>query len=346
MSSATPLFFLLKGDHPTLPRAEVEAIMEAEGFRYTLRQGAPQVFRCLAAAGSSSAVAGRAYYARLCAEESCSSDDSSEAILFAIREVDFRMQLKPGERFRVSLRRVRGSAPEADLRRLRERIVNIIRSQTGAGLSLHGPDVRFLGILSGGGFYFGRVLGEVEKRLGGRRARRRPFFHPSTLQPKLAGCMVNLTRIRPPEPLLDPFCGAGALLMEALALGCRPVGMDLSPVMVEGSGRNLEHLSAGAYDLMVGDARRLPIREVGAVASDPPYGRAASTRGAEIGGLYQAFFNGVADLISARGFLCVAAPRSLCISSLAEEEGFRRVESHLVPVHGSLTREVAVFRRG
>lgn len=310
-----------------------------------MRKRSPQVLHCLAAAGSGSAVVRRAYYTRLCAEESCSSDDSPVDILSSIREVNFEMHLKPGERFRVSLRRVRGSSPEADLRSLREHIVNIIRRQTRAELSLHGPGVRYAGILSGGGFYFGRVMGEEKKRLERRRARRRPFFHPSTLQPKLAGCMVNLTRVRPPEAILDPFCGAGALLMEALALGCRPLGMDLSTVMVEGSGKNLEHLSEGFYDLMVGDARRLPIREVGAVVSDPPYGRAASTHGTDIKGLYKAFFNGVADLISARGFICVAAPKSLCVSGLAEEEGFRRVESHLAPVHGSLIREVAVFRR-
>ena len=346
MSSDARLFFLLKGDHPTLPAAEVEAIMEAEGFRYALRRGAPQVLRCRAALGSSAAVARRAYYTRMCAEELSVSGDSPSAVLSAMRGVDFRRQLKPGERFSVSLRRVRRSASDVDLHGLRDRIARLIRNQTRSELDLDRPDVKFLGLFSGGSFYFGRVLVEVEKRLEERRARRRPFFHPSTLQPKLAGCMVNLTRVRPPEPLLDPFCGAGALLMEAGALGCRPVGMDLSPVMVEGSRRNLTHFGLGPHDLMVGDARRLPLREIGAVATDPPYGRISSTRGADVESLYHAFFDGVADLLSPGGCLCVSAPRALRVSDLARGAGFKHVESHLIPVHGSLTREVAVFRRG
>lgn len=346
MSSDPNLFFLLKGDHPTLPAAEVEAILGAEEIRYNPSPGAPQVLRCRAAPGSGAALARRAYYTRLCAEELSASDGGSEAALSAVGEVDFSRVLKPCERFRVSLRRVRRSAPDVELHGFRDRIVKLIKNRAGADLDLGRPDVKFLGLFSGGGFYFGRVLFEVERRLGERRASRRPFFHPSTLQPKLAGCMVNLTRVRPPEPLLDPFCGAGALLVEAGALGCRPLGMDLSPAMVEGSRENLTHFDSGPYDLTVGDARRLPLRGVGAVATDPPYGRAASTRGSDVEGLYHGFLNGVAEILSPGGHLCVAAPRSLRVPDLARGAGFKHVESHLIPVHGSLTREVAVFRRG
>jgi len=339
------LFFLLKGDHPTLPAAEVEAIMEAEGFPYAPRQGAPQVYRCRAVPLSAAAVARRAYYTRLYAEELTVSSDEPSSILSALAEIDFGGFLGPGERFRVSLRRLRGSAPDVDLAGLRGRIIRLIRSRTKAVLDLERGDVRFVGLLSGGGFYFGRVLAEVERRLEGRRASRRPFFHPSTLQPKLAGCMVNLTRVRPPGRLLDPFCGAGALLIEAGVIGCRPVGLDLSPAMVEGSRRNLAHFGVAPCDLVVGDARRLPLREFDAVATDPPYGRIASTRGVDVEDLYRAFLGGAADLLRPGRYLCVAAPRALRVGEMARGTGFKHVESHLIPIHGSLTREVAVFRR-
>lgn len=339
------LFFLLKGDHPTLPTAEVKAIMEAEGVPYALKSGAPQLLRCQTAVKSCAAVARRGYYARLCAEELSVSGDEPVAVLSSLRGVDFSRYLKPGERFRVSMRRVQRSALDVDLRGLRYNIIRLIQNQTRAKLDLERGDIRFMGLLSGGSFYFGRVLAEVERGLKERKASRRPFFHPSTLQPKLAGCMVNLTRVRPPELLLDPFCGAGAILIEAGVLGCRPEGMDLSSLMVEGSRRNLDHFGVGPHDLVVGDARRLPLRKVGAVATDPPYGRIASTRGADVMDLYRAFLGEVSDLLSGRGYLCLAAPQALRVSELAEGAGFKHFESHLIPVHGSLTREVAVFRR-
>lgn len=345
MPSDTSLFFLLKGDHPTLLKAELEAIMEAERIPYTPRPGAPQISRCRAPLESAAAVTRRAYYTRLCAEELTASIDEPRAVLSALREIDFGSRLGQGERFGVRLRRIQGSAPDVDLHGLRGGIIRLIRNRTGAELDLEGPDVRFVGLLSGGRFYFGRVLAEVGDGLGERRASRRPFFHPSTLQPKLAGCMVNLTRVRPPEPLLDPFCGAGALLIEAGLLGCHPVGVDLSPRMVEGAGRNLSHFGVASH-LIVGDARRLPLTQFGAVATDPPYGRIASTRGADVEDLYLEFMDRVADLLASQGYLCLAAPRTLRVPELAEEPGFKHVESHLIPIHDRLTREVAVFRRG
>ena len=345
MPSDTNLFFLLKGDHPTLPGAEVKAIMEAEGVRYASKPGAPQVLRCQAEPESSRAVANRAYYTRLCAGELSVSRDNPEAALSALRDVDFRKQLKPGECFNVSLRRVRRSTPDVDLHSFRHRIIRLIQNQTRSELHLDRPDVKFIGVFSRGIFYFGRVFAEAARRFGDRRARRRPFFHPSTLQPKLAGCMVNLTRIRPPESLLDPFCGAGAILIEAAVLGCHPIGMDLSSLMVEGSRKNLIHFGVGPYDLVAGDARRLPLQEVGAIATDPPYGRIASTHGVFVKELYQGFLCGAADLLSDGGYLCIAAPHVLQVSELAREAGFKHYESHLIPVHDSLIREVAVFRR-
>lgn len=345
MSSHTDLFFLLKGDHPTLPRAEVEAIMEAEGFLYDSKPGGPQILRCWAEPESGRAVMKRAYYTRLCAEELSVSEDEPTAILSVLRAVDFRNQLKPGERFKLSLRRIRRSVTDIDLKRLRHDINRLIQNKTKAEIHLERPNVKFMGVFSGSSFYFGQILAEENRRFGERMAGRRPFFHPSTLQPKLAGCMVNLARVRPPEPLLDPFCGAGAILIEAALLGCHPLGMDISSLMVEGSKQNMIHFGVGPLNLLVGDARRLPIREIGAVATDPPYGRIASTHGSDVEELYRGFLDGIVDLLRDGGYLCIAAPHALQISELATEAGFKQHESHLIHIHDSLTREVSVFRR-
>lgn len=109
------------------------------------------------------------------------------------------------------------------------------------------------------------------------------------LPPKLAQIMINLacgqlvnsssyivdskkTQIpdTSPEPLLpttyylqptilDPFCGTGVILQEALLMGYKAYGTDLSDKMVEYSGHNLEWLARGHrsefdFKLKQGDA--------------------------------------------------------------------------------------------
>jgi len=345
MSLDVPLFFLLKGDHPTLPEAEVRAIMEAEGYDYNLKRGAPQILRCRATLQSCEAVSRRALYTHICAEEIFNSEDREAAIISAIREVNFKKLLEPGERFSLRIRRVRGSSPDINIAGLRNDIGKLIKTQTRASLNLDRPKVKFLGVFSKGEFFFVKILYEVKGRPMERRAKNREFFHPSTLQPKLAGCMVNLTRVKPPQPLLDPFCGSGAILIEARVLGCSPIGMDISSAMAMGSMRNLGNFNENFHGLVVGDARRMPFLEISAIATDPPYGRTSSTRGVKVADLYNDFLNEVSEHLTKGGYLCMGSPRALKVTEVAKEAGFKPVESHLIPVHDNLTRDVAVFRR-
>ena len=67
------------------------------------------------------------------------------------------------------------------------------------------------------------------------------------LPPKLAQIIINLStgKIDQPQgPILDPFCGTGVLLQEALLMGIDVLGSDLEPRMIEYSERNLEWLKS------------------------------------------------------------------------------------------------------
>jgi len=96
------------------------------------------------------------------------------------------------------------------------------------------------------------------------------------LPPKLAQIIINLAGqelqfetvsnhprlVRPVRPinLLDPFCGTGVILQEALLMGYGVIGTDIEPRMVEYSRTNLEwfkakfKLPANDYRLDVADA--------------------------------------------------------------------------------------------
>ena len=65
------------------------------------------------------------------------------------------------------------------------------------------------------------------------------------LPPKLALTMLNLTSLTPATTkgrILDPFCGTGVVLQEALLRGFSVTGTDLSQKMVDYSTANLEWL--------------------------------------------------------------------------------------------------------
>ena len=65
------------------------------------------------------------------------------------------------------------------------------------------------------------------------------------LPPKLAQIMLNLAlgnRHESPATTLDPFCGTGVLLQEALLMGYSVYGSDLNPKMIDYTKTNLQWL--------------------------------------------------------------------------------------------------------
>lgn len=84
------------------------------------------------------------------------------------------------------------------------------------------------------------------------------------LPPKLAQIIVNLAAgehsVSEDTTVLDPFCGTGVVLQEALLMGFSVYGTDLEPRMVEYSSKNIDWLrikypaNTGTHDLETGDA--------------------------------------------------------------------------------------------
>ena len=90
------------------------------------------------------------------------------------------------------------------------------------------------------------------------RPRRDAFV--GMLPPKLAQLMINLAGPLPVSaPILDPFCGTGVVLQEALLKGYAAYGTDLSEKMVQYSKDNLTWLEKnytlnGDWKVQLGDA--------------------------------------------------------------------------------------------
>lgn len=104
------------------------------------------------------------------------------------------------------------------------------------------------------------------------------------LPPKLAQILINLCGPLPEDAtILDPFCGTGVVLQEALLMGYRAYGTDISERMIEYSEKNLKHFNFENYKLEVGDAMDHKWNEnIDAVACEGYLGRPMSNIPPEI----------------------------------------------------------------
>lgn len=121
-------------------------------------------------------------------------------------------------------------------------------------------------------------------RLSDRTMRHRTYkldHVAASLRPTVAASMVRLAGIGPGMTVLDPMCGAGTIMAEALYVAeqrskagrVRVVGGDLDPNAVFVTSQNLEQV--GKADLARWDATELPLEthSVDRIVSNPPFGK-------------------------------------------------------------------------
>jgi 23S rRNA G2445 N2-methylase RlmL len=137
-------------------------------------------------------------------------------------------------------------------------------------------------------------------RLSDRTMRHRTYkveHLPASLRPTLAAAMVRLADLKPGLTVLDPMCGVGTLLAEALrfARSRRRTGGEAWPLTVLGGDIDASHARAAAANLhcfeirpATWDARQLPVPDatVDRILCNPPFGRQLGSP-EEIGPLYR-----------------------------------------------------------
>ena len=144
------------------------------------------------------------------------------------------------------------------------------------------------------------------------RTQRGLFYTPDDIADRVASGALTLWRsVHPGESLsgrtvLDPSCGAGALLAAAArALGpvdVRLVGRDTDPEAVSLARERL----GGLADIQLGDALgEGPSGDV--VLTNPPYGRDASSEDRD---RFVTFWRSALERVRPGGVLAVLAPRS------------------------------------
>jgi len=125
-------------------------------------------------------------------------------------------------------------------------------------------------------FFNGRVYcGLLIKKIGydfdSRKSHMRPFPHPSSLHPKVARALVNLSEIEENEILLDPFCGTGGFLIEAGMMNIKSIGYDINKIMIKGCTQNLEYYKIKNYKIKTKNALNID-EKFDSLVTDLPYG--------------------------------------------------------------------------
>jgi tRNA G10 N-methylase Trm11 len=86
--------------------------------------------------------------------------------------------------------------------------------------------------------------------------------------------MVNLSEVKENEILMDCFCGVGVVMIEALNMGIKTMGIDKDANAIEGARKNLEWMKfpVSGYKLINNDSSKVKISPVNVLVSEPDFG--------------------------------------------------------------------------
>lgn len=178
------------------------------------------------------------------------------------------------------------------------------------------------------------------------------------ISPRIAKIMVNLSQCTEGKVFLDPFCGVGNILLEALLLKARVIGMDINRWCVEAAKRNLEWLTTeysvkdADYGVLQGDTRRLTSKireEIDCIATEPDLGPAlrelptapyAEKIINNLRPLFEDFLREAYEVMRENGYLVLVTPYvktragkpvRMNIQEIAIEAGFQPVKPYQKP---------------
>ncbi|PIN91380.1 hypothetical protein COU57_00745 [Candidatus Pacearchaeota archaeon CG10_big_fil_rev_8_21_14_0_10_32_14] len=124
--------------------------------------------------------------------------------------------------------------------------------------------------------YFGMIdqttdYKEIERRDMHKPVRREEL----AISPRLAKIMINLSQSIKGERILDPFCGIGVILSEALIKDISVIGIDIDKMAVDGATQNLSwnKFPSNKYKLFSRDSRKFSLNQnINAIVTEPDLG--------------------------------------------------------------------------
>jgi tRNA (guanine10-N2)-dimethyltransferase len=305
----------LSKEHPTLPKAELDALLSGAGIEFTFKESLG--YSMIECEQDISHLIPRLAYTKKAIEYIGSANHLEELSGNIYDNIcDF-------ETFRISSDKTV------------EKKLGYILSELGLTVDLGNPEID-IEIIYEGGIYHAGLRIDMSRSYESRRPQHRPYFSPTSLHPKLARALVNLTEVVEGDKVLDPFCGTGGILIEAAMMGLYAHGWDIEKKAVKGSLKNLEKLGLDGVvvkkNVLEGHGR------FDSIATDPPYGR-SSRASEDVDSLISKFMDKAREYLDDGSRMSMICPEGI----KPDGRGFLAVDSFDIRVHKSLTRVVYVF---
>jgi len=208
----------------------------------------------------------------------------------------------------------------------------------------------------------GLLIKELTERFEDRKAHLMPGLFHAAMHPRLARCMVNLTGITQTRPslwdkkvrtkvrgfrpahffikkgtIVDPFCGAGGILIEAGLIGLNVIGCDIDAEMLKKAENNLKHFKIN-YKLQKADATKLN-KKINYLVADFPY--FISTKGRDLEKLYSDFLINLKKILGKRAVICF--PSFVNHQKLIKKAKLKSRQEFVYYLHKSLSKTVCVI---
>jgi len=122
---------------------------------------------------------------------------------------------------------------------------------------------------------FGKIIENYNFASAEKRDMEKPVRRSElSISPRLAKILVNLSQVKKGETLLDPFCGVGTILQEALLQDIKVIGVDKDKSAVSNAKVNLEwfKFKKENYKILYEDSSTVKVSKVNGIATEPDLG--------------------------------------------------------------------------
>ncbi len=329
------LLFFLSGSYTPLAREEVISLLDTYDIKYEITYNEGQLLLLNVNSSELDFLfrLGLTHFVLNVIIESY-IDDGIEKIL---SDIEWSSYLNLDRTFKVRAKHKDSSFENLELL-IAKSISKYFRDKIKADLS--NPMDEINGILYGKRLIIGKKIPERSKKdFNKRKPQLRPFFSPTSIDPRIARAMINVSQAQ--KEVLDDFTGTGGILIEAGLIGLDIYGIDIEEKSVIGTITNLSNYGISKFDIKLGDAREVLDmfeRSFESIVTDAPYGRSTKVD-KDKDKMYRECFTTILDSFEKR---CVIG---LNMEYPFDELGFYIETIYKFRVHKSLTRYLHVLSK-
>jgi tRNA (guanine10-N2)-dimethyltransferase len=182
------------------------------------------------------------------------------------------------------------------------------------------------------GLYMSKARTDFKERM----PRERPGIHPSTMKPRLAAALINLTGIQK-GVIYDPMCGTGGILIEAAAMNLTVIGSDIDELMLKQAKKNIDHYNFKAK-LEKKDAVKIK-KAYNYIVTDLPYGK--NTRTLDQKKFYSEFLKNLKKILKIRAV--IVFPDFIKHKSLIKRANLKLKAEYTYYLHRTMSRTICVI---